>query len=231
MICYIHTELVPCIAGSDGTSWLTNLLDQLSMSVRLIAAMKKDINRKPAKGMWELLQKSINGKIGKSYLGMFVGFDRQLNRNGPYTDLEESFYIGDAAGRAEGWKPKAKKDHSCGDRKFADNIGIRFQTPEEYFFNEPPIKFSWGGFDPKQMGSEGMCVNWVFTKCCPPPLIHYVSFVGALFSPADTPLVPEDGHQEVILFVGYPASGKSTFAHKHLVPKGYVYINQVMLRS
>jgi bifunctional polynucleotide phosphatase/kinase len=52
-----------------------------------------------------------------------------------------------------------------------------------------------------------------------------------LFSPADTPLVPEDGHQEVIVFVGYPASGKSTFAHKHLVPKGYVYINQVRLGS
>ncbi|CAO3667035.1 unnamed protein product [Umbelopsis ramanniana] len=165
---------------------LANILSQLSISVRLIAAMKKDINRKPATGMWELLQKSFDGKI----------------------DLGESFYIGDAAGRADGWKPKAKKDHSCGDRKFADNIGIRFQTPEEYFFNEPPIKFSWGGFDPKKTGSE-----------------------GGLFSPADTPLVPEDGHQEVILFVGYPASGKSTFAHKHLVPKGYVYINQDTLKT
>lgn len=76
-----------------------------------------------------------------------------------------------------------------------------------------------------------MCVLGIYRACDPPPLIHYVSSVGALFSPADTPLVPEDGHQEVILFVGYPASGKSTFAHKHLVPKGYVYINQVTLGS
>ncbi|CAO3667039.1 unnamed protein product [Umbelopsis ramanniana] len=183
---YQHkTSSMHCWARWHKLAYITPL-DQLSISVRLIAAMKKDINRKPATGMWELLQKSFDGKI----------------------DLGESFYIGDAAGRADGWKPKAKKDHSCGDRKFADNIGIRFQTPEEYFFNEPPIKFSWGGFDPKKTGSE-----------------------GGLFSPADTPLVPEDGHQEVILFVGYPASGKSTFAHKHLVPKGYVYINQDTLKT
>ncbi|KAI8576798.1 hypothetical protein K450DRAFT_255004 [Umbelopsis ramanniana AG] len=165
---------------------LATILSQLSISVRLIAAMKKDINRKPATGMWELLQKSVNGKI----------------------DLGESFYIGDAAGRAEGWKVKAKKDHSCGDRKFADNIGIQFQTPEEFFFNESPVKFSWGGFDPKKATTE-----------------------GPVCSPADTPLVPEDGHQEVIVFVGYPASGKSTFAHKHLVPKGYAYINQDTLKT
>ncbi|KAG2173495.1 hypothetical protein INT44_007086 [Umbelopsis vinacea] len=163
---------------------VATILSQLSISVRLIAAMKKDINRKPATGMWELLQKSVNGKIG------------------------ESFYIGDAAGRAAGWKPKAKKDHSCGDRKFADNIGIKFQTPEEFFLNELPVKFSWGEFDPKTTTTE-----------------------GPLFSPTDTPLVSEDGHQEVIVFVGYPASGKSTFAHKHLVPKGYVYVNQDTLKT
>jgi DNA 3'-phosphatase len=38
---------------------------QLSIPIRLIAAMKKDIYRKPATGMWDLLQKEINGKIGK----------------------------------------------------------------------------------------------------------------------------------------------------------------------
>jgi bifunctional polynucleotide phosphatase/kinase len=124
--------------------------------VRLIAAMKKDANRKPATGMWELLQKSINGKIGTSFGCPWWFVKYSAIKIDPYTDLSESFYIGDAAGRAEGWKPKAKKDHSCGDRKFADNIGIRFQTPEEYFFNEPPIKFSWGGFDPKKMTSEGV---------------------------------------------------------------------------
>ncbi|KAH8549917.1 polynucleotide kinase 3 phosphatase-domain-containing protein [Umbelopsis sp. PMI_123] len=165
---------------------IANILSQLSIPIRLIAAMKKDIYRKPATGMWDLLQKEINGKI----------------------DLGESFYIGDAAGRAEGWKHKAKKDHSCGDRKFADNISIEFHTPEEYFLKEAPNKFSWGGFDPKKTPTE-----------------------GPLFSPSDTPLIPEGEGQEVIVFVGYPASGKSTFAHKHLVPNGYVYVNQDTLKT
>lgn len=71
------------------------------------------------------------------------------------TDFSECFYVGDAAGRAAGWKPKVKKDHSCGDRKFADNIGIRFHTPEEFFLKESASEFSWGDFDPKKVSSDG----------------------------------------------------------------------------
>eukprot|EP00122_Pirum_gemmata_P015586 Pgem_evm1s14573 len=40
-------------------------------------------------------------------------------------DKEKSFFVGDAAGRGAGWQPKAKKDFSCSDRKFALNAGIR----------------------------------------------------------------------------------------------------------
>lgn len=71
------------------------------------------------------------------------------------TDVSKCFYVGDAAGRAAGWKTKAKKDHSCGDRKFADNIGIRFYTPEEFFLKESVSEFSWGDFDPKKVSSDG----------------------------------------------------------------------------
>ena len=55
----------------------------------------------------------------------------------------------------EGWKGKARKDHSCGDRKFADNIGIKFYTPEEFFLNEEATEFTWGPFNPKTYSSEG----------------------------------------------------------------------------
>jgi bifunctional polynucleotide phosphatase/kinase len=47
-----------------------------------------------------------------------------------------------------------------------------------------------------------------------------------LFSPADTPLIPEDQKIEVVVFVGSPAIGKSTFAQKYLVSNGYEYVNQ-----
>ena len=40
-----------------------------------------------------------------------------------------SFYVGDAVGRIK--DTNFSKDHS--DRKFADNIGITFYTPEVYF--------------------------------------------------------------------------------------------------
>lgn len=35
----------------------------------------------------------------------------------------------------------------------------------------------------------------------------------------------------MIVCVGYPASGKSSFVQKHLVPKGYVYVNQDTLKT
>jgi bifunctional polynucleotide phosphatase/kinase len=40
-------------------------------------------------------------------------------------DASKSFYVGDAAGRPN--------DHSDVDLKFAENVGIQFKTPEEYF--------------------------------------------------------------------------------------------------
>ena len=49
---------------------------------------------------------------------------------------QESFYVGDAAGRLKDYKKGAKKDFSCSDRKFAMNLKLDFFTPEEYFLNE-----------------------------------------------------------------------------------------------
>ena len=113
-------------------------------------------------------------------------------------NLAESFYIGDAAGRPKDWAPGRKKDFGCSDRKFGHNAGIDFKTPEEFFLSEKPAPFDWLSFDPKSVKTKSI-----------PDSKEFIS-----------------DEQEVILFVGFPASGKSTFAKTHLIPNGYVHVNR-----
>lgn len=105
------------------------ILNGIDTPVLFLAAMKKDTYRKPMTSMWD----------------WFVN-----NNDGVVIDKEASFYVGDAAGREQNWKPKYKKDHSCGDRKFAHNINIEFHTPEEFFLKETKATFLWNGFNPKE---------------------------------------------------------------------------------
>lgn len=108
---------------------IETILKQIESPILFMAAMKKDRFRKPLTGMWDwFVNESTAEQIDKS----------------------SSFYVGDAAGRQDGWKLKLKKDHSCGDRKFADNLHIGFHTPEEFFLSEPKAPFQWGGFNPKE---------------------------------------------------------------------------------
>nr|CAH7721081.1 unnamed protein product [Callosobruchus chinensis] len=63
---------------------------------------------------------------------------------------KESFYVGDAAGRDK--VPSRKyKDHSCVDRLFALNIGLKFYTPEEFFLKQKPEPHKMPEFDPKSL--------------------------------------------------------------------------------
>ena len=54
---------------------------------------------------------------------MWKYFEEHYN-GGVKVDLTESLYVGDAAGRPNGWKSGQKKDFSCSDRMFAANVGI-----------------------------------------------------------------------------------------------------------
>uniref|UniRef100_A0A8C9T1M6 Polynucleotide kinase 3'-phosphatase n=1 Tax=Scleropages formosus TaxID=113540 RepID=A0A8C9T1M6_SCLFO len=119
----------------------------------------------------------------------------------------EGVCFGDAAGRPVNWAPgKKKKDFSCSDRLFALNIGLQFHTPEEFFLGWKPAPFVLPTFNP---------------RTCDPN--------ARLYDPPDASLTCSQ--QEVVVAVGYPASGKSTFFHKHIVPKGYVYVNRDTLGS
>ncbi|XP_070827163.1 bifunctional polynucleotide phosphatase/kinase [Chaetodon trifascialis] len=146
------------------------------------------------------------GIYRKPVMGMWNHLREKAN-DGVTVDKTQSLYVGDAAGRPENWAPgKKKKDFSCSDRLFALNIGLQFYTPEEYFLGWKSAPYSLPKFDPRRIDGT-----------------------AALYDPPSASLT--SSKTEVIVAVGFPASGKSTFFHTHIIPKGYVYVNRDTLGS
>lgn len=123
-------------------------------------------------------------------------------------DKSQSFYVGDAAGRPENKPLKKKKDHSSVDRLFALNLHLPFFTPEEHFLKQSKSKWKKPEFEPRD------ALNNV-----PDSLLH----------PPSSQLTSNS--VEVIILVGVPGSGKSSFCKNHLVSAGYEVINQDTLKS
>nr|XP_032833375.1 bifunctional polynucleotide phosphatase/kinase [Petromyzon marinus] len=141
------------------------------------------------------------GLIRKPMLGMWHHLIQKAN-DGIEVDIGKSLYVGDAAGRPANWAPgKKKKDFSCSDRLFALNVGLPFHTPEEIFLGWKTAPYSLPDFDPRM-----------------------VSPSSPLFLPATATLCHEE--PEVVVAVGFPAAGKSTFFKEHMVSKGYSYVNR-----
>lgn len=87
-------------------------------------------------GMWIELEKIFKEEgieIGRERL---VSFDMLIFLYD--LDKEKSFFVGDAAGRQY---PGGKGDFSSTDRKWAENIGLKFFTPEVSFNPTPSLKF------------------------------------------------------------------------------------------
>ena len=137
----------------------------------------------------------------KPSVGMWKYFTSKCN-GGVKVDMKSSFYCGDAAGR-----PKTKsraKDFSDSDRKFAINVGLPFFTPEMYFLGEKE-KLPELAFDIKQFKDrEGK-------------------------SPVEDEKTLESDEQEMIVFVGAPGAGKSTFWSNHF--SNYVRVNNDTLKT
>lgn len=146
------------------------------------------------------------GIYRKPVMGMWNHLCEKANDDVP-VDKTQSLYVGDAAGRPENWAPgKKKKDFSRSDRLFALNIGLQFHTPEEFFLGWKSAPYSLPEFDPRKLDSG-----------------------ARLYDPPSASLT--SNQTEVVVAVGFPASGKSTFFHTHVIPKGYVYVNRDTLGS
>ncbi|KAM4627980.1 bifunctional polynucleotide phosphatase/kinase isoform 2-T2 [Polymixia lowei] len=146
------------------------------------------------------------GVYRKPVMGMWNHLCEKAN-SGVTVDKSQCFYVGDAAGRPVNWAPgQKKKDFSCSDRLFALNLGLQFHTPEEYFLGWKSAPYSLPEFDPRKLDSSARLYD--------PPTASLTS-----------------NKTEVVVAVGFPGSGKSTFFHTHVIPKGYAYVNRDTLGS
>ncbi|KAJ4726453.1 polynucleotide 3'-phosphatase ZDP [Melia azedarach] len=88
---------------------LNNFIKHVKVPMQVFVACglgnAEDPFRKPKPGMWQIMEKYFNSGIS--------------------VNMDQSFYVGDAAGR--------ENDHSDADIKFAQAIGLKFYVPEEYF--------------------------------------------------------------------------------------------------
>ncbi|XP_022101659.1 bifunctional polynucleotide phosphatase/kinase-like [Acanthaster planci] len=160
------------------------IINELNIPIQVFVATGENDMRKPGTRMWDVMVKDHN--------------------EGIQPDMSASYYVGDAAGRPKDWAPGKKRDFSCGDRMFAANVGIKFMTPEEYFFDEKPAPFSWHSVDPAEVvkSSKEKRKDTYHSK-----------------------------DKELVIMVGLPASGKSSFVKKYLLPHGYVHVNRDTLTT
>lgn len=92
-------------------------------------------------------------------------------------------------------------DHAGTDYKFALNANLKFYTPEHLFLDDTTNK----------------------------PVLEYITFPKRINYKFDKNIVK--GNKIMILMVGYPASGKSSFVSDYLMPHGFMRINQDTLKT
>ena len=177
------------------------MLSNFDFPITLLAATQRDTYRKPRAGMWiELLEE----------------FDLDEPSADSNVDLGQSFFVGDAGGRAAAEPADGaagrKADHSCSDRDMAANVGIQFHTPEEYFLEEAVMPFV-RPFDPSNY------------------LLNEMEAVTARGTDGTPIVIMKMNLRDIVIMCGSPGCGKSTFFWRSLKPLGYERVNQDLLKT
>ncbi|KAI5954098.1 pnk1 [Candida margitis] len=124
----IFTNQGAVVANKDSKSY-SNLRAKLNLIYNELAKYKVESiyvyasPKKPSKGSTSTEEQ--HKLTRKPAIGIWQDLESVLAEKGKVIDYENSFYVGDAAGR--------KQDFSDSDFKFAENAKISFKTPEEFF--------------------------------------------------------------------------------------------------
>lgn len=186
-------------AGSGGNGGEKGSRDARGglLKLCLYAATERDRFRKPRTGMWDQLLR-----------------DWGCRENSPHdakVDLAGSLFVGDAAGR--------RSDHSSADRDFADNIGLRFMTPEQFFLGK------------REVGEGGGADGGLPPREFDPRTYRPTGGEEGRQEDEEEPPFKKLNDVELVLFCGSPGAGKSTFYWKYMQPLGYERVNQDILKT
>lgn len=166
-------------------SLIDNLQKNLGVPLAAFVATSNDAYCKPRIGMWKLLSQ-------------LLGKECRPARN-------SCFFVGDAAGLKGGSKKSTNPDS---DLKLALNLGIDFQTPEEFFLQQVALPRPTFKFDPRRLRKDAA-------------LALPNNLQPSQYDPAKV--------REVLLLVGAPCSGKTTLV-KSCLPM-HVYVSQSELKT
>lgn len=221
------------------------VLAQLDIPTSVYAATGRDLYRKPRAGMWDEVCEDYDIALGE-------------------VDRERSVFVGDAGGRtavlvqgggssgggggggSNAKKPAVAKDFSCSDRNFAHNVGVSYQTPEEYFLGEAPREFV-RDFDvaafPFSRTATSSTDSGKGSSSNNTPVKNEASKVQKEEEEEDGEnddnnddddddiIFTRKNAQELVLFCGPPGAGKSTFYRRYLQRLGYARVNQDALKT
>lgn len=149
----------------------------------------------------------------KPCIGMWkILIEDHLNPKNTKLNMVKSFFVGDAAGRLADWAPGKAADWSSADRKFALNIGVSFKTPEEFFLNSETVAKFDIGRNPADIEFATAEDEYIDNIC-------------------NELMKNSAGSIIMIIAVGSPASGKSTFYQRHLNSRNFVQVNRDTLKT
>lgn len=138
--------------------------------------------------------------------------------------MANSFYCGDAAGRVANWAPGKKKDHSMADTLMAENLGLRFYTPEQFFLGHSiaNVPMSKPDFNPKEL-SPGSFNNDLISKEKEVSVSQLLTMLK-LNKVLKTCKPVHISVFQILVLVGFPGCGKSFLAKQIEKKSGYNYV-------